>query len=384
MESTHKKKHVLVFIDWFLPGDKAGGPVRSCANLIGHLGNDFDFSVITRDTDYTSETPYASVKSDAWNELPDGKRVYYISAAQLNRATIERLLREEKYDAVYVNGIWSQPFTAWPLRALKKMNSSAKAVVAVRGMLAPSAMAIKATKKKAFLAYAKLRGIFNDAVFHATSETEAAQTKAVFGTNANVLVAGNFPRFDKAAASPRQRTGKTLMLVSVARIAPEKNTLYAIQTLAKVKTPLDADFYGAVYDPAYWNECEAALANLPGHINVKFHPPADSEEVPSLLRNYDFLFLPTRGENFGHIILEAMQAGLPVLISDKTPWRNLQAQQAGWELPLGKPEAFAAQIDSLAAMDEQVYSKWSEGALKLAEQYSSSPELLEANRRLFS
>lgn len=384
MESTHKKKHVLVFIDWFLPGDKAGGPVRSCANLIGHLGNDFDFSVITRDTDYTSETPYASVKSDAWNILPDGKRVYYISAGQLNRSAIERLLREEKYDAVYVNGIWSQPFTAWPLRALKKMKNEAKAVVAVRGMLAPSAMAIKAAKKKTFLAYAKLRGIFSDVLFHATSETEAAQTKAVFGTNANVQVAGNFPRFDKTAASPRRRTGKTLKLVNVARVAPEKNTLYAIRALAGVKVPLEADFYGAVYDPAYWNECEGALADLPADVNVKFHPPVDSEEVPALLKNYDFLFLPTRGENFGHIILEALQAGLPVLISDKTPWRNLQPQHAGWDLPLEKPEAFAAIIGSLAVMEEPVYREWSEGALKLAEQYSSSPELLEANRKLFS
>jgi len=32
MQSKDKKK-ILVFIDWYLPGYKAGGPVRSMANI---------------------------------------------------------------------------------------------------------------------------------------------------------------------------------------------------------------------------------------------------------------------------------------------------------------------------------------------------------------
>src|ERR1041385_61240 len=113
MKSPTDKKNVLVFIDWFLPGDKAGGPVRSCANLVDHLGHELNFSVVTRDTDYTEKKPMAGIKSNAWNILPDGKRVYYISSDQLSKKTIAKILNGEKYDAVYLNGIWSQPFTAW-------------------------------------------------------------------------------------------------------------------------------------------------------------------------------------------------------------------------------------------------------------------------------
>ena len=120
MTSIKLKSKVLIFIDWFLPGDKAGGPIRSCANLMDHLGNDFDFSVVTRDTDYTDTKSHAGITSDAWNILPDGKSVYYISANQLNKDTISKLLSEEKYDVVYLNGIWSQAFTAWPIKQLKK------------------------------------------------------------------------------------------------------------------------------------------------------------------------------------------------------------------------------------------------------------------------
>ena len=81
------KKRILVFIDWFLPGYKGGGPIQSVANLIQHLKDDFDFSVITRDTDYCETTPYKEIKSNQWNVLPDDTRVYYFSEDQLKKKT---------------------------------------------------------------------------------------------------------------------------------------------------------------------------------------------------------------------------------------------------------------------------------------------------------
>ncbi len=379
--TSHNKPRVLVFIDWFLPGDRAGGPVRSCANLIDHLGDEFDFSVVTRDTDYMELQPYKTVRSDAWNTLPDGKRVYYISPAALNRETISRLLREEKYDTIYVNGIWSQPFTAWPLQEAKALGL--KRIVAVRGMLAPAAMAIKATKKKVFLVYAQLRGIFSGVTFHATTEQEANETKAVFGKNSRVKIAGNLPRIAPAEITPRSRKPGALRIVSVARVAPEKNTLYAIEALTKVTAQVTADFYGTVYSEAYLAQCMAAAKSLPANVTASFHEATDSSSIISLLSTFDLLFLPTRGENFGHVILEAMQAGTPVLISDKTPWRNLAQQKAGWDLPLDDPQAFATKIDEVEAMPGDVYREWSEGALKLAAAYTENRALKEANAALF-
>ena len=51
------RKKVLIAIDWYLPGYKAGGPIRSCASIINCLKNDFDFAVITSDTDFSDDTP---------------------------------------------------------------------------------------------------------------------------------------------------------------------------------------------------------------------------------------------------------------------------------------------------------------------------------------
>jgi glycosyltransferase involved in cell wall biosynthesis len=66
-------------------------------------------------------------------------------------------------------------------------------------------------------------------------------------------------------------------------------------------------------------------------------------------------FLPTLGENYGHSIAEAMLSGVPVLIADTTPWRDLTALKLGADLPLNNPKAFADFISTLVSLDQQGY-----------------------------
>ena len=165
---THKKK-ILLFIDWYLPGYKAGGPIQSCSNLIAHLGAEYDFSVVTRDTDYCEIVPYPNIKSNEWN-IVDGTRVYYFSADALNKTNIQHLLNTENYDTVYMNGIFSFYFSLLPLYLL--IGTSKKCIVAARGMLAVNALHIKGIKKQLFLLVSKFTGLFSKVMFHATNESE--------------------------------------------------------------------------------------------------------------------------------------------------------------------------------------------------------------------
>ncbi|MBN8497849.1 MAG: hypothetical protein J0M32_13465 [Candidatus Accumulibacter sp.] len=72
--------------------------------------------------------------------------------------------------------------------------------------------------------------------------------------------------------------------------------------------------------------------------------------VHTVLPGYDRFFLPPFSENFGHAINEALSVGVPVLISDKTPWRNLQEKGMGWDLPLDNRRAFIEVIEVIEAM----------------------------------
>ena len=56
---------VLVFVDWYSPGYKAGGPVRSMVNLVAHMNDSIDFHIVTSDTEYTESTPYEGITSDS-------------------------------------------------------------------------------------------------------------------------------------------------------------------------------------------------------------------------------------------------------------------------------------------------------------------------------
>jgi len=379
------KKKILVFIDWFLPGYKAGGPIQSCANLIAHLKNDFDFSVITRDTDYCETLSYPNIKSDEWNVLPDGTRVYYISKNNLNKKTIENLIATERFDTAYLNGIYSFYFSLLPLYFLKSKikNQKSKIIIAARGMLANSAIAVKKTKKKFFIFISKQIGLFNNVLFHATTAEEARDIKNIF-TNAEIKIAPNLPKKTaKIELVKRNKTVGTVRLINIARISPEKNLKYALEILSKVKSKVEFDFYGPIYNEEYWNECKSIIAAMPENIKVSYKNSIVPEKIISTFSDYHFMLMPTRGENFGHIILEAMSSGCPVVISDQTPWKDLENKKIGWDIPLSNPEKFIKTIEKTTVLTQEEYNQWSKSAYNFAQTIINNKEAVEQNKNLF-
>ena len=79
------KKRIAVFIDWFRPGFKAGGPITSCANMVDLLENDFHFYIFTSDRDYMEDKPYKGVTANQWTKYSDNCDVLYISKEYLNK-----------------------------------------------------------------------------------------------------------------------------------------------------------------------------------------------------------------------------------------------------------------------------------------------------------
>ena len=146
-----QKKRIGILVDWYLPGYKAGGPIRSCTNIVAHLKNDFDFSVITADTDANDINPYPQIESNAWNIRPEGTRVFYFSKWKSNYQKLKNILVLEKFDVLYMNSLFSVFFTLLPLIIARFNKLNCRLIVAPRGMLGLGALHIKPFKKKAFL-----------------------------------------------------------------------------------------------------------------------------------------------------------------------------------------------------------------------------------------
>ncbi|WP_066221437.1 glycosyltransferase family 4 protein [Formosa haliotis] len=378
----HPKKKILIFIDWFLPGTRSGGPVRSYANLIAHFKDEFEFLIVTRDTDYCENEPYKAITSNSWNSINDNTKVYYISNDQLNKQTIKSLIAETTFDIGYINGIYSLNFSILPLYYLKKSNMPV--VVAARGMLNPQAFSVKKGRKKMFLKLAKQYGLYKNIMFHATNEAEKQHIINNTG-NSNVLVAANLPRLISDENSKRQKLENVAKMVCIARISREKGTHHILHALIPVEdATIILDLYGPIYDSVYWDECKEIIKKLPKSVTVTHKGVIDGDEVPNVIRDYEFLVLLSEGENFGHAILEGLSAGCPVIISDQTPWRDLESKSIGWDLPLKDTNSITEVLIKAAKMDADSYKEWSEAAYNYAKVFCENPEVLEANRQLFN
>lgn len=379
--SAMAKPRVLVFIDWYLPGYRAGGPVRSLANLVDHLRDRIDFHIITRNTDYTESTPYPGVQPDQWTHLPGGEKVWYASEAGTSRKVWKRIMKEEKWDAMYVNGLYSWWYNILPLWLSRRMPM--RRVVAVRGMLASGALQHGSLKKLLFLSLARMVDLYKGVRFQATNEEEARDVRMHVLKHAEVHVVPNLSRKLAGVHVPIAKHPGAVKLVSVARIAVEKNTLLALESLRNVKGAVQFNLYGPVYDEAYWEKCQAAIAALPTPVKVEYKGTVPPEEVPEILAEHHALFMPSAGENFGHTMLEALSAGRPLLISDRTPWRELEQDNAGWDLPLDRPAGFTEAVERLSGMDQAEFDRWSTGAYERGMRYLGDPAPMEASLKMF-
>ena len=370
----------MICIDWYLPGYKAGGPIRSCANMIAHLKNEFDFFVLTRNTDYLESKSYENIKSNEWNKLHDETSVYYFSNDKLNE--LGKIIDSTEFDFIYLNGIFSKHFTIFPLKHLKGVKRK-KIILSVRGMLAPQALALKPIKKKLFLSYAKFSGLYSGVKFHATNPNEISQIKNIFGNDSSVFLAPNLGRKNLQEIKKPIKEKDKLRIVNIARIAPEKNQLFALNILRDIKSDVVYDLFGPIYKEEYWYECKKTINQLPSNIKVRYHGPLHENKIQKTLSSYDFLFTPSITENFGHIILESLSASTPVIISDNTPWKKLYENKVGWNIPLEKRNDFIAAIETAAQMNNVEFAIWSKSAFACAEKFNSNPENLQQNRNLF-
>jgi glycosyltransferase involved in cell wall biosynthesis len=101
---------------------------------------------------------------------------------------------------------------------------------------------------------------------------------------------------------------------------------------------------------------------LPKHVKVNYQRELQFNEVQQTIGNYHFLFMPTLNENFGHSIVESLLCGCPAIISDQTPWTDLEINQAGFAISLNNTPAFVEAIVNSAQLNQEQFKKTSNEA----------------------
>lgn len=389
------KPIILTFTAFYLPGYLGGGPIRSIANMVERLSDDYEFLIFTTDRDLGDQCPYQGVNVDAWNQV--GKaRVFYASPSTRTLRGITKLLQESKYDLLYLNSFFDATFTIRTLLArwLRRVPDR-PTIVAPRGEFSEGAFKLKLWKKAPFVKLAHLMGLYRGIMWHASTELEAVDIKRVLGSRSfpisideNVTVAPDLlddgGLRTRITDTEKTRDREQLSVCFLSRISPKKNLDFALRVLARVSVPVQFTIYGPQEDRVYWRMCQELIEQLPRHIDATFIGGVPHEQVRATLAKHDLFFLPTRGENFGHVFLEAWSAGLPVLVSDQTPWRGLEQRQLGWDISLDLPDEFARVLENAAKFDDVQWGQMRQCCLQFASEQAKGDESMARNRRLFS
>jgi glycosyltransferase involved in cell wall biosynthesis len=265
-------------------------------------------------------------------------------------------------------------------------SSKLKKIVAVRGMLAKTALNVKPLKKKLFLSFAKMLGLYRGVAFHVTNTNEHHQVKEAINQHATTYVVDNLPDFGgELVYLPLEKKAGELKMVSLARISVEKNIHYALEALKEAKeVAIQFDLYGSIYDAAYWDKCTRIIETLPKNVTVNFKDSLPSSLIRETISQYHVLFMPTQGENFGHAILESLMASVPVLISDKTPWSRVQQKSVGKVCSLDEKPLFEKAVNEFALMNQEEYNLYRKGAFEFASNYIKNNQVVEEYVRMFS
>ncbi|MFC1490934.1 glycosyltransferase [Candidatus Latescibacterota bacterium] len=180
------------------------------------------------------------------------------------------------------------------------------------------------------------------------------------------------------------KTSGSLNIIFLSRITPKKNLDYALNVLQNVKGSITFDIYGPIYrDKEYWEECKRIIARMPGNVSVSYKGVVNRDEIQSTFSGYHVFFFPTRGENYGHVIMESLSAGCPLLISDQTPWRGLEEKNIGWDIPLSNRNKFRFVLNQLVDMEEDEFKALKQSSINHAVEAAGDEYVLEQNRQLF-
>ncbi len=267
-------------------------------------------------------------------------------------------------DVVHGHGIWLAPNLATATQARR---AGKPFVSSPRGMLSREALAFSPGRKRVVWALGQRAALAGAAALHATSDSELGDIRTA-GLRAPVAV---IPNGVDIPEPPQARLpGGVRTALSLGRIHPKKG----LDTLLAAWARVEGDHPGwrlrIVGPPEDGHDDELrALARSLGLERVTIEGPVWGEEKAALYAASELFVAPTRNENFGLTVAEALAAAMPAICTTGAPWSELQSERCGWWVDQG-PDALAqALADALARPPAELAAMGARGRSLVARRY---------------
>jgi glycosyltransferase involved in cell wall biosynthesis len=334
-------RKILILMGRYLPGHKDGGPLRTIINVTEALGDEYEFYIACLDRDHGDTEPYSNIKIGEWNQVGKAK-VWYVRPGGFTYDLILRLA--EGKNLIYLSSFYDDyGYKTLLLNNRGKLNCNV--ALASMGVFSEAALKQKSIKKFLFINACKVFGLFTNITWSVTSELEAEDVKKVIGSEIKYVIAEDLPRMN--VPGRLEKKDEVLKIVFISRICTHKNLDFAIRAIDGMKHDARLTICGPIQEKEYWNNCRKQLENVKFLWSYEGDVPSD--EVQGRLAQHDVLIFPSKSENYGHVVIEALSVGCIPVISDRTPWKMLDNEKIGFELPLVE-ENFAKKLDLLAEM----------------------------------
>ena len=355
--------------------------------LVEALAADFRFSVITSAFDDPAAEPMRSVKPSRWSAFGHAM-IWYERRYRVSAWRTATLLKETKPQLVYLNSFFDYRFTILPLFITRMTSRKTPVVLAPRGEFSVGALTLNWQKKRVFIAAFRILGLHKAVTWHASTSRERADIERVFGadTRSHVAIDLRTGLSVHEEQYHEQRPGADphcCSLVFFSRIVSKKNVATVIRAMPLVKSKARLSIAGPIEDARYWAECLELIDDIGDPEMIKYVGSIPADGAISFLSRFDLFVFPTLGENFGHVVLESLAAGTPVIVGNDTPWHQIETVGAGWRCEAASPEAVAELIERFLALDEGARMRMRTAARALARQVLNDPRGVDANRAMF-
>ena len=344
------KKKILILAEGYFPAQKYGGPPVSILNFCNLLKDKYNFYIVTRDNDINENERLEGI-TEGWNNREEAQ-VIYLNRKKKFKKNIEDIIKEINPDLIYINSFFDYNL----MSAVFSKKNNIPLLIAPRGQLLEGARSNKPIRKKVYIELFKLKSIFHKHIyFQSTSDEEESILKKIFASK-NIISFTNIPSISKMG-NKKNKQEESLNLVFLSRIVPKKNLDYAIEILKTLDEEVSLDIFGPIEDKNYWEFCQKKIANLPANLTVSYKGSLKHEDIDTVFRNYDAFLFPTKSENYGHVISESLTNGCPVIISDRTPWNDIENGKEGYVCTLENIEEFRKAIKLLYKLSSKEYQE---------------------------